>query len=222
MTFANNFTRANAALEQITALTLEKQTLLSQAWQAPLYERPTIKHRLQQIERELAQAQDERRRAQAGAPPAPPGYDPQKPQQRTESSSSNALRAPTWKHKVEAIRADYQGGEGLGKQALAAKYNLTPQQIGRVLGEEENRTHSTAKLNETQVRDILHRYHESNGRRGIIKELSEVFQVRKSTICDIIARRTWRNIEVDLPQPRTHTAGKPRTSGSEQVQPGGE
>jgi hypothetical protein len=52
----------------------------------------------------------------------------------------------------------------------------------------------------------LQRYQDSNGRRGIIKELSDVFQVRKSTICDIIARRTWRNIDFEISVPRKRTS----------------
>jgi Mor family transcriptional regulator len=94
------------------------------------------------------------------------------------------------------------------KHALAEKYGLSVQQIRRVLGEAVEHSHPTAKLAEAQVRDILRRYQESNGRRGIIKELADVYQVRKSTICDIIARRTWRNIEVDFVLPRKRTAGK--------------
>jgi hypothetical protein len=82
------------------------------------------------------------------------------------------------------------------------------------LRNEGEQGHPTAKLNETQVRDILHRYEESNGRRGIIKELSDMFQVRKSTICDIIARRTWRNIDVQISVPRKRSPGKARRQAS--------
>jgi Mor family transcriptional regulator len=197
MTLPDNYARATAALQMITRLTQEKQSLMSRAMHTPLQERAALQHRLQQVERELAHAQDERRRALAGAPPAPVGYDPLGPLSRVETSKDDKPRSRSWKHKMEAIRADYQQGEGMGRQALAEKYDLSLQQIEQVLREKTRRGHPTAKLNEAQVRDILHRYRESNGRRGIIKELADSFQVRKSTICDIISRRTWRNIDAE-------------------------
>lgn len=208
MTCPDNYTRATTALQVITSLTHEKTMLMNRYWQAPLYERASIQDRLQQIEIDLAHAQEERRRARAGAPPAPGGYDPLGPIPRAGSESSDGARSRAWKHKVEAIKADYQNGEGMGKLALAEKYGLSQQQIRRILREEGDQTHSTAKLNETQVRDILQRYQDSNGRRGIIKELAEVFQVRKSTICDIVARRTWRNIDFEISIPRKRTTGR--------------
>jgi Mor family transcriptional regulator len=110
----------------------------------------------------------------------------------------------------EAIKADYQAGQGMGKLALAEKYNLSLHQIRRILRGEDERTHSTAKLNEQQVRSILQRYEESNGRRGIIKELADIYHVRKSTICDIVARRTWRNIDVEITVPRRRISSKSR------------
>jgi transposase len=197
MTLPDNYARATAALHMITRLTQEKQSLMNRTLSTPLQERAALQQRLQQVERELAYAQDERRRALAGAPPAPVGYDPLGPLSRAEHHKEEKPRQRGWKHKIEAIRADYQQGEGMERQALAEKYDLTLQQIEQVLREKNQRGHPTAKLNESQVRDILHRYRESNGRRGIIKELADSFQVRKSTICDIIARRTWRNIDAD-------------------------
>lgn len=200
---ADSYQRANAALRIITQLTQEKNALMTRYWQAPMYERASIQERLQQIDIDLAHAQEERRRARAGAPPAPGDYDPMGPTPRASASaSSSGARSRAWKHKVEAIKADYQCGQGMCKLALAEKYGLTQQQLRRVLREDSDQSHPTAKLNEEQVRDILQRYQDSNGRRGIIKELSDVFQVRKSTICDIIARRTWRNIDFEISVPR--------------------
>ncbi len=210
MTHPDHYARATAALHIITTLTMEKNSLMTRYWQAPLYERSTIQDRIQQIEIDLAHAQEERRRARAGAPPAPRDYNPLGPTPRSERGSATNLRSQAWKHKVEAIKADYQCGQGLEKLDLAEKYGLTLQQLRRVLREEGDQTHPSAKLNEEQVRDILQRYQESNGRRGIIKELADVFQVRKSTICDIIARRTWRNIDFQISVPRKRTAGRVR------------
>jgi hypothetical protein len=34
--------------------------------------------------------------------------------------------------------------------------------------------------------------------------------VRKSTICDIVARRTWRNIDVEITVPRRRIGTKSR------------
>jgi transposase len=197
MTLPDNYARATAALHMITQLTQEKQSLMNRTMSTPLHERAALQQRLQQVERELAYAQDERRRALAGAPPAPVGYDPLGPLSRVEHRKTESPRPRGWKHTIEAIRADYQQGEGMERQALAEKYDLSLQQIEQVLREKNQRGRSTAKLNEAQVRDILHRYRESNGRRGIIKELADSFQVRKSTICDIIARRTWRYVDAD-------------------------
>ncbi len=210
-----DYQRASMALQTITRLTTEKQALMNRFYQVSLYERRQIQGRLQELEVALAHAHEERRRARAGAPPAPETYDPLGALPRSEHVAADSHRARSWKHKIAAIKADYQAGDGLEKQALAEKYNLSLQQIGRVLGEESARAHPTAKLNETQVRDILQRYRASNGRRGIIKELSDVFQVRKSTICDIIARRTWRSIDIDAPGPEEPaTASRFRESGS--------
>jgi Mor family transcriptional regulator len=203
MTLPDNHTRSAVALQVITALTMEKNTLMNRYWQAPMFERSKIQDRLQQIEIDLAHAQDERRRARAGAPPAPGDYDPlRSPSRANSSNSDSSTRSQAWKSKVEAIKADYQQGQGLGKLALAEKYGLSPQQIRRVLRNEGEQSHPTAKLTEDQVRDILQRYQDSNGRRGIIKELADTFQVRKSTICDIIARRTWRSINFEISVPR--------------------
>jgi Mor family transcriptional regulator len=180
-----------------------------------MYERSKIQDRIQQIEIDLAHAQDERRRARAGAPPAPRDYDPQRNPSRSNSSGGDSTRSHAWKSKVEAIKADYQQGQGLGKLALAEKYDLSPQQIRRILRNEGDQTHHpTAKLTEEQVRDILQRYQESNGRRGIIKELADTFQVRKSTICDIIARRTWRNIDIEITVQRKQSARSRRSRGA--------
>jgi transposase len=214
MTFPDNYTRASTALQIITALTTEKRTLMEHYWQASMNERPAIQDRLQQIEIDLAHAQEERRRARAGAPPAPGNYDPLGPMPRTENTQRSEVCSQSWKQKVDAIKADYQYGEGLGKLALAEKYGLTPQQVRRILRTEGEQGHPTAKLNEAQVRDILQRYAESNGRRGIIKELADMFQVRKSTICDIVARRTWRSIDVNISVPRKRTASKARRKAS--------
>lgn len=207
MSCLDNHTRAMTALQRITTLTMERHTLMSRYWQVPLYERPGMQDRLQQIDIELAHAQDERRRARAGAPPAPENYNPLGPIPRGDSDSSKA-RTQAWQHTVEAIKEEYRNGQGIGKLALAEKYGLSAQQIRRVLRDEGEQTHPTAKLNESQVRDILQRYQESDGRRGIIKELADTFQVRKSTICDIIARRTWRNIDIEITVSRKRKAGQ--------------
>jgi Mor family transcriptional regulator len=194
---------------------MEKNTLMHRYWQAPMFERSKIQDRIQQIEIDLAHAQEERRRARAGAPPAPGDYDPMRnPSRSSSSNSDSSTRSQAWKSKVEAIKADYQQGEGLGKLALAEKYGLTPQQIRRVLRHEGDQSHPTAKLNEEQVRDILQRYQDSNGRRGIIKELADDFQVRKSTICDIIARRTWRSINFEISVPRKGTSARSKQRGA--------
>lgn len=197
MTALDNYTRAVVALQMITTLTAEKHTLMNRYWQSPMYEHPRIQKRLQQIEIELAHAQEERRRARAGAPPAPMEYDPLAIP-RLETNHNSSIRPQTSLQKIEEIKADYQCGHGMGKLALAEKYGLSPQQIRRVLRDEGTQPHPAAKLNEAQVRDILQRYQESNGRRGIIKELADVFHVRKSTICDIVSRRTWRNVEFEV------------------------
>lgn len=216
MTVLDSYTRATVALQMITTLTTEKHSLMSRYWQVPTFERVRIQDRLQQIEVELAYAQEERRRARAGAPPAPTEYDPMAvPRLETNNSSSNngVTRSQAWQQKVEALKADYQCGRGLGKLALAEKYGLSPQQVRRVLRDEGEQPHPTAKLNEMQVRDILQRYQESNGRRGIIKELADVFRVRKSTICDIVARRTWRSIEFEISVPRKRVGSKLKSRG---------
>ncbi len=223
MTVPNNYARAATALHVITNLTVEKQSLMTRSWQVPQYERAHIRRRLQEIDIELAHAQDERRRARAGAPPAPHGYDPMGAVPRVERGESEGTRGRSWRQKVEEIRADYQAGAGLDKDALSEKYNLSLQQIRRVLNENDaERSHPTAKLNEDQVRDILQRYQDSNGRRGIIKELADVFHVRKSTICDIIARRTWRNIDFEISVPRKRTMTRSQRTESEQVRAVGE
>jgi len=210
MTLHDPFNRAHNALQAMTALTMEKQAIMTRYWRVPQHERLQLRDRLQQIDIDLANAQEERRRAQAGAPPAPLHYDPLGPLQQNINPDEHNTRVRSWQHTSEAIRADYQDGEGLDRLALAEKYGLSLQQIRRVLHDKEDRTHSTAKLNEDQVRSILHRYEESNGRRGIIKELADAYDVRKSTICDIVARRTWRNIDVEITVPRRRIGTKSR------------
>jgi plasmid maintenance system antidote protein VapI len=203
MTLHDSFTRASNALQMITNLTTEKQALMTQYWRVPQHERMHLRDRLQQIDIDLANAQEERRRAQAGAPPAPLHYNPLGPLHHNVSNDEQHVsRRRSWQQVSEAIKAEYQAGEGVGKLALAEKYGVSVQQVRRIVGEPEEHTHSTAKLNEEQVRSILLRYEESKGRRGIIKELADAFQVRKSTICDIVARRTWRNIDIEITVPR--------------------
>jgi Mor family transcriptional regulator len=210
MTLQDRFTRAHNALQAITALTTEKQALMTHYWRVPQHERLHLRTRIEQIDIDLANAQEERRRAQAGAPPAPLHYNPLGPFQHNTNPEERTARVRSWQQISEAVRADYQNGEGLSKLALAEKYGLSMQQIRRVLHDKEERTHSTAKLNEEQVRSILQRYEESNGRRGIIKELADTYHVRKSTICDIVARRTWRNIDVEITVPRRRIGSKSR------------
>ncbi len=191
--------RAAAALQTLTRLTEEKQALLVCCRHAPMHERGTIQERLRQVERDLARAQEERRRALAGAPPAPPGYDPMAPPPRpSEVTPSVSYKEPPLCPQVaEAIRGEYQKGEGLNKHALAEKYQVSYRQIKQILRSEEHRPHPTAKLNEAQVRDILRYYLDNSGRRGIITELAERFAVQKSTISDIVRRRSWREIQLE-------------------------
>jgi Mor family transcriptional regulator len=210
MTLHDPLARAQHALQAITALTSEKQAIMTRYWRVPQNERLHLRDRLQQIDIDLANAQEERRRAQAGAPPAPLHYNPLGPLQHNTNPEEHGARMRSWSQTSEAIKTDYQAGQGMGKLALAEKYNLSLQQIRRILRDEDERAHSTAKLNEQQVRSILQRYEESNGRRGIIKELADMYHVRKSTICDIVARRTWRNIDVEITVPRRRVSSKSR------------
>ncbi|NJP06676.1 MAG: hypothetical protein HC837_14125, partial [Chloroflexaceae bacterium] len=64
----NNRSRAEAALKLVTQLTQEKQRLLQDYRKVSAYERIFIQARLNQIDRELLRAEEERRRARAGAP----------------------------------------------------------------------------------------------------------------------------------------------------------
>ena len=73
---------------------------------------------------------------------------------------------------------------------------MTRRQIREIVCGEDAQGHSTAKLKESQVREILRRYQECRGRRGIITELAHLFSVQKSTISDIVNRRSWRQLKV--------------------------
>lgn len=187
--------RAAVALIIMQQLTEERYQMMNHADQYPVYERVRLRSRLHQLERELAYAQEERRRALAGAPPAPPAYDPQQPVLLDEEEDRAEQRSQMIAERSTAIRADYQQGQGLSKAELAEKYGLSIQQVRRIVRSESSRGHPKAKLDAAQVRDILRRYRDNKGKRGIVRELSEAFQVQKSTICDIIARRTWRDVE---------------------------
>ncbi|NJP05037.1 MAG: hypothetical protein HC837_05110, partial [Chloroflexaceae bacterium] len=102
---------------------------------------------------------------------------------------------PITEQLAQQVRTDYQDGNGLSKYALAEKYQITYYQVLRILRNEPARVYPTAKLDATQVRNILRHYEESNGRRGIITELATQFKVQKSTISDIVKRRSWRELE---------------------------
>lgn len=205
--------RAAAALRLIQNLTSEQHRLMAHYWHVPLHERPAVQQRLQQIARDLAAAHAERRRARAGAPPAPRVATPPVDLPRSASDEHEPLQRRRWRHTAEAVRADYRQGQGLSSADLARKYNLSPRQVERALRDQTGQGHSTARLNAAQVRDILQRYAESNGRRGIITELAAHYQVGRNTISDIVSRRTWRTIDSEQPALRKRPAGKRRRTG---------
>jgi Mor family transcriptional regulator len=194
-----NRMRAAAALRIVTELTAEKQTLLARCRSAPSHEHQALQARLQQLELDLARAQEERRRARAGAPPAPPGHNPLAPPPRPSEvvQTFSYKEPPVDTQTLEQIRTDYCQGKGLNKHALAEKYQLSYRQIQNILRHEDPRPHPTAKLDEAQVRDILRYYLDNGGRRGVITELADRFAVQKSTISDIVRRRSWREIQLE-------------------------
>lgn len=51
------------------------------------------------------------------------------------------------------------------------------------------------RLNREQVEAILQKYAEHRRSRGIVTQLASEYQVTKSTISDIVARRTWRHLD---------------------------
>jgi hypothetical protein len=68
--------RAHAALQRITRLNAEQQDIYRELADRNRRLTSSERHRLHEIVREIALAQDERNRARCGAPPAPPDYDP--------------------------------------------------------------------------------------------------------------------------------------------------
>jgi hypothetical protein len=76
MMLLKNQERANAALRRIEALNAEQQSIYRTALHRTVGLTHLERIRLNQINREIALAQDERNRARCGAPPAPPDYDP--------------------------------------------------------------------------------------------------------------------------------------------------
>lgn len=185
--------RAAQALQLLRELAEEKQTMLARCWRTHGYERLLLQSRLQQIEVAMARALEERRRARAGAPPAPSSSE------SATDQLSPAVSTPTLPLSDDlrdAIKQDYDKGRGLSATAIADKYHLTYHQVLRVVRGENPRPYPTAKLSEQQVRDILHYYVDNEGQRGVITELAKRFAVRKSTISDIVRRRSWRDIEI--------------------------
>lgn len=55
-------------------------------------------------------------------------------------------------------------------------------------------TNGKSKLTEKEVLEIRQLYQQVNGRRGIIKELSIIYNVSPSTVSDIINNVTWTSI----------------------------
>lgn len=91
--------RHTLAAQRIVALTSESQALTGYLRYTPADAQQAIRRRLTQIERALAHAQDERRRAAAGAPPAPRDYDP-------DAAMPHALLRPRHVEEVWAYRPD--------------------------------------------------------------------------------------------------------------------
>jgi hypothetical protein len=68
--------REQAALETVRSLTSEQTELRSRLYRTPREQREQMSERIASLERQIRRALDELRRARAGAPPAPPRYDP--------------------------------------------------------------------------------------------------------------------------------------------------
>lgn len=186
--------RAERALRWLWRLSAQQHALSQQFWRAAATHRPAIWQRLARIEHALGYVWEERRRARAGAPPAPPDYDPFAPvepyDEQAEALQGRSARA-VWLERVAAIRADYQQGHGMSKPELAAKYGLSLATIRRILRTESQ---PTAHLSASDVRAIRARYAACQGQRGIINELAATYRVHRSTIFEIISWRTWRDL----------------------------
>ncbi len=180
------------ALGWLWRLTAQQHRLQASFWRSDSTLRPAIWRRLVQIEHALGYVWEERRRLRAGAPPAPPDYDPFTPVVPFDPDAPAAIPSrAAWATRVAAIRADYQQGQGLGKPALAEKYGLSLATIRRILRDECPRT---AHLEARDVQAIRARYAACKGQRGIIGELAATYQVHRSTIFEIVTWRTWRNL----------------------------
>ncbi|NJO05954.1 MAG: hypothetical protein HC876_10785, partial [Chloroflexaceae bacterium] len=75
----SNQQRADAALRCIAALYHERQCILRRCEHTPFHRRAPLLTRLYRLDEALAHAHEERRRACAGAPPAPTYYNPLQP-----------------------------------------------------------------------------------------------------------------------------------------------
>ncbi len=179
--------RIAAAVRRTVALSLEQQRLM---WAG---EREQLEH----VRWLVAKSFDEKRRALAGAA-AVPTYDPFAYVPSALEVYLESLRESVVVHlsaqQIERLKAEYERGRGLSRDALAERYGISRRRVDTLLrGELEE--HATARLTRAQVAEILRCYRESAGRRGIVSELARRYGVGKNTISDIVARRTWRDVE---------------------------
>jgi hypothetical protein len=129
---------------------------------------------------------DELRRARAGALPCP-DYDPDAYIEIPEPGQISA-------RLIADLRLEFANGHGLSREELASKYRLGLRKVYQLLSGEDTRKHCRCKLSADQVREILRRYRQANGRRGIMRRLAQEYGVNKSTISDIVRGQSWHDI----------------------------
>lgn len=179
--------RIDAAIHATTALALEQQRLI---WSGDA-------EQLRRINLLVARGFDEKRRALAGAA-AVPEYDPfvyvPNEMELYLDTLQQREKVRLSKRQIQRLKAEYARGEGVSRDELAERYAISRRRVDQIVqGEREGP--STARLKREQVADILRRYRESAGRRGMISALARHYGVQRSTICNIVNRRAWCDVE---------------------------